>query len=63
MSCSPGRFLAVNEIKAMFAHILLEYDVQFENGSLERPCNFYFESATIPNSKARVMFRKRQTVQ
>lgn len=58
----PGRFFAVNEIKAMLAHILLEYDVQFENGSLERPPNAYFEAAIIPNPRAKVMFRKRQMV-
>lgn len=46
----------------MLAHILLEYDVQFENGSLERPPNAYFEAAIIPNPRAKVMFRKRQMV-
>ncbi|KAJ3557279.1 hypothetical protein NP233_g11785 [Leucocoprinus birnbaumii] len=49
----PGRFFAVNEIKAMFAHILLEYDVQLENGSLERPPNTHFEAATIPSPRAK----------
>jgi hypothetical protein len=57
---SPGRFFAVNEIKAMFAHILLNYDVQLENGSMERPANLKVEAATMPNVKAKVMFRKRQ---
>jgi hypothetical protein len=47
-------------IKAIFAHILLYYDVQLEEGSLERPPNVYFEAAIIPSSKARIMFRKRQ---
>jgi hypothetical protein len=59
---SPGRFFAVNEIKAMFAHILLEYDVKLENGSLERPPNSYFEAGIIPNPKAKVMFRQRQAI-
>ncbi|KXN83236.1 Ent-kaurene oxidase [Leucoagaricus sp. SymC.cos] len=56
----PGRFFAVNEIKAMFVHILLNYDVQLENGSLERPANFHMESSMMPNTKAKVMFRKRK---
>lgn len=57
---SPGRFLAVNEVKALLAHILLNYDVQLENGSMERPPNLYIESSVIPNQKAKVMFRKRR---
>ncbi len=58
---SPGRFFAANEIKAIFAHILLNYDVQFENGSMDRPDNIYLGALTIPNTKAKVMFRKRRT--
>lgn len=57
---SPGRFFAVNEIKAMFAHILLNYDVQLPNGSMERPPNFTVEGTTVPSRRAKVMFRKRR---
>ena len=57
---SPGRFFAVNEIKAMFAHILLNYDVKLEDSSLQRPTNFHLEDAIIPDIKAKVMFRKRR---
>ncbi|KAJ3556908.1 hypothetical protein NP233_g11870 [Leucocoprinus birnbaumii] len=56
----PGRFFAVNEIKAMFAHILLNYDIQLENGSMKRPENFCVEANIIPNTKAKVLFRKRR---
>lgn len=56
---SPGRFLGVNNIKVMFIHILLNYDVQLEDGSLERPPNSYFAAATIPNQEVELMFRKR----
>ncbi|KAL9712299.1 hypothetical protein Ac2012v2_003533 [Leucoagaricus gongylophorus] len=56
----PGRFFAVNEIKAMFAHILLNYDVKLEDSSLQRPTNFHLEDAIIPDIKAKVMFRKRR---
>ncbi|KAF5349711.1 hypothetical protein D9756_008946 [Leucocoprinus leucothites] len=57
----PGRFLAVNEIKTMFAHILMNYDVQLENGSKIRPPNVTVEGSIIPNQKAKVMFRKRKS--
>lgn len=56
---SPGRFLAVNEIKTMLAHIVINYDVQLENGSLKRPPNFNFETSAVPNTKAIVSFRRR----
>lgn len=59
MWISPGRFFAVNELKAMFAYLILNYDVQLEGGSLERPQNVTYESNIIPNTKAKVMFRKR----
>ncbi|KAF7777679.1 hypothetical protein Agabi119p4_3751 [Agaricus bisporus var. burnettii] len=55
----PGRFFAVNEIKAIFTYCLLNYDVQFEDGSMERPKNRMFETNIMPNMKAKVMFRKR----
>ncbi|KAF9453724.1 cytochrome P450 [Macrolepiota fuliginosa MF-IS2] len=55
----PGRFLAVNVIKSVFTHILLDYDIQLENGSLQRPPNVCFEAMTIPNPEAKLMFRKR----
>ncbi len=55
---SPGRFFAISEVKCILAHILLNYDVQLENGSLERPPNFILETSTIPSAKTKVMFRK-----
>ncbi|KAJ3561250.1 hypothetical protein NP233_g10307 [Leucocoprinus birnbaumii] len=55
----PGRFLGVNNIKVMFIHILLKYDVQLEDGSLERPSNTYFAASTIPNQEAKLRLRKR----
>lgn len=57
---SPGRFLAVYAIKAVFVYILLNYDVQLENGTMERPSNIRFEITTLPDQKAKVMFRKRR---
>ncbi|EKM83194.1 hypothetical protein AGABI1DRAFT_104916 [Agaricus bisporus var. burnettii JB137-S8] len=56
----PGRFFAVHEIKIMLAQIILEYDVQMENGSMDRPPSLSFESNDVPNPKAKMRFRKRQ---
>lgn len=57
----PGRFFAVNELKAIFAYCILHYDVQLEGGSMERPKNIKYEANMAPNMKAKVMFRKRST--
>ncbi|KAJ3488343.1 hypothetical protein NLI96_g2934 [Meripilus lineatus] len=55
----PGRFFAANELKAMMAHILVSYDVMFENKGV-RPPNEGFGTAIIPSPTARVLFRKRK---
>ncbi|KAJ3561249.1 hypothetical protein NP233_g10308 [Leucocoprinus birnbaumii] len=57
----PGRFFAINGIKTLFTYILLNYDVRLENGSMERPPNIDFETSSIPNLGAKVMFKKRTT--
>jgi hypothetical protein len=56
---SPGRFFAANEMKTLLAHILVTYDVKFENEGV-RPENQCFSTYILPNSKAKVMIRKRQ---
>ena len=56
--CSPGRFFAANEVKAILAHILLNYDVKIANGG-GRPENMWFGRYCLPNTKAEVLFRKR----
>jgi hypothetical protein len=56
--CSPGRFFAANELKAMLAHILLSYDVKMADGG-GRPENIWFGRSSLPNTKAEVLFRKR----
>ena len=55
---SPGRFFAANELKAMLAHVVVTYDVRFEDGRAPPP-NLYVGSACVPG-KAHVLFRKRQ---
>ncbi|KAF8274996.1 cytochrome P450 [Lactarius quietus] len=54
----PGRFFAVNEIKALLAHVVLMYDIKFEEGK-QAPRGLYIGSMRFPR-EANVMFRKRQ---
>jgi len=54
----PGRFFAVNEVKALFAHIVATYDVKFEEGkAVPRP--LCIAALRLPG-KANVLFRARQ---
>lgn len=55
----PGRFFAVNELKAMLAHVVLHYDVQLDGGSRTKPRSEYFGDIALANTAARVLFRKR----
>ncbi|KAF9067169.1 cytochrome P450 [Rhodocollybia butyracea] len=54
----PGRFFAVNELKALMGHVLLTYDVEFENNKGIPPPSWH-GVAYSPNRSAEVMFRKR----
>jgi hypothetical protein len=56
--CSPGRFFAVNELKAMLAYVVLNYDVKTEEDGV-RPSAKWFAHQSVPNPTASVMFRKR----
>ncbi|KAJ7065402.1 cytochrome P450 [Mycena amicta] len=58
-SC-PGRHFASIELKAILAHILLNYDIKLEDEAKGRPENQYIASACLPNEKAKVLFKKRQ---
>jgi hypothetical protein len=55
---SPGRFFAVNEVKALFAHIVTTYDIKFEEGR-GAPRQYCIAGFRFPG-KANVMFRTRQ---
>nr|VWO97082.1 Cytochrome P450 51 [Ganoderma boninense] len=58
---SPGRFFAANELKAMLAHIVVNYDLKVAGADgAPRPPNVYFANTVLPNQKGQVMFRKRQ---
>jgi cytochrome P450 len=54
----PGRFFAANEVKALLAHILVTYDIRFEEGK-QAPRTLILNTMRIPG-KANVMFRRRQ---
>lgn len=59
MTCSPGRFWAANEIKTMFAYLILNFDLKMEHDD-EYPEPEWFGRAVVPNRKANVMLRKRE---
>ncbi|KAI0060022.1 cytochrome P450 [Artomyces pyxidatus] len=54
----PGRFFVANELKLMLAHIIVSYDVTFEDGQ-GFPPDLVLDEANIPG-KADVMVRRRQ---
>ncbi|KAE9393370.1 cytochrome P450 [Gymnopus androsaceus JB14] len=54
----PGRFFAVNELKALLAHVLVTYDLKFENGG-EYPPDEWRGAGVSPSRSTMVMFRKR----
>ncbi|KAI0245478.1 cytochrome P450 [Lactifluus subvellereus] len=54
----PGRFFAVNEVKALLAHVIVTYDVKFEEGK-GVPREVRIGSMRYPRS-TNVLFRKRQ---
>jgi len=56
----PGRFFAANEIKLMLAHVVLNYDIKFENGGVVRPLNKHFKASSIPDPTIKLLFRKRK---
>ena len=56
---SPGRFFAANEMKAILAYIVLNYDLKID-GDGKRPANIYYANEIIPAVDGMVLFRKRQ---
>ncbi len=60
---SPGRFFAVNELKCLMGHILLNYDIKWSNRDFLE--GGYFPPSeplgvfTGPNEDATIMFRRR----
>ena len=58
---SPGRFFAVNELKVLLAHIVLNYDVKMSEDTVEFPDPIFVATTFLPNKKAKVLFRRRKT--
>ncbi len=56
--CSPGRFFAVNELKALMSYILLNFDVKLD----KFPTPVWLYENQMPNSASKVLFRKRVRV-
>ncbi|KAF9264409.1 cytochrome P450 [Marasmius fiardii PR-910] len=55
----PGRFFAVNELKAFFSHTLLYYDVKLDEADVPAKTE-RFGMRVHTNSKTQVMMRRRQ---
>ncbi|VDC06744.1 unnamed protein product [Peniophora sp. CBMAI 1063] len=53
----PGRFFAASELKMMLAHMVLEYDVRFQDGK-GAPVDLEFANNVVPR-EVQVEFRKR----
>ncbi|SJL13071.1 uncharacterized protein ARMOST_16508 [Armillaria ostoyae] len=51
----PGRFFAVNELKALMSHVLLNYDVKID----KFPTPVWIAENPLPNQSSKVLFRKR----
>ena len=56
---SPGRFFAVNELKALVAHILLTYDIKTETPGVGARLMWLGPIAVQDNS-VKYLFRKRR---
>ncbi|KAJ7503871.1 cytochrome P450 [Mycena galericulata] len=57
-SC-PGRFFAATELKAILAHILINYDVKAEVDGV-RPPDQFFGMQRMQNSQGKIFIRRRE---
>lgn len=57
---SPGRFFAVNEVKAAVSHILLNYDIKLPGDATKVLPGIWFAGSRSPDPKAQILFRKRR---
>ncbi|KAK0230008.1 cytochrome P450 [Armillaria nabsnona] len=54
-SACPGRFFAVNELKALMSYVLLNFDVKLD----KFPTPVWLSETQMPNPASKVLFRKR----
>ncbi|KAJ5323672.1 hypothetical protein N7476_002272 [Penicillium atrosanguineum] len=56
----PGRFFAVNTIKAILSRLIMEYDFKFDDCQAgQRPVNWAVGEHVLPNTSPVVLIRKR----
>lgn len=55
---SPGRFFAANELKALLAYIVCNYEFKTVSGS--RPANLYYADACVPDMSPQIMLKERK---
>jgi cytochrome P450 len=58
----PGRFFASTEIKLMLAYVVTTYDVKMREEGV-RPPDDLFVNRIMPNPTAKVLFRRRKSVE
>ena len=63
---SPGRFFAVNEIKCLMGHVLLNYDIKWPNRDFMEggysPPTEHFGYLGRPSENETIMFRRRKGI-
>jgi hypothetical protein len=55
---SPGRFLAVTELKLIVATLLMRYDMKIVPGT--KPKNFLFGTAKVPDTSFSILVKARE---
>ncbi len=55
---SPGRFFAVNELKALMSYVLMNFDVKMDRV----PSSMWFSANQFPNQSSKVLFRRRACI-
>ena len=59
--CSPGRFFAINLIKAVLSYLILNYDIRLPDGSDAPPPPRWVAGLRYPGPGAKVMLKKRKS--
>ena len=56
----PGRFFAVNELKALVAYVLMTYDIKLEDDKPRVPPEpRWFGTSLLRDETSKIMFRRR----
>ncbi len=54
-----GQFFAVDEQKVLIAHVLVTYDIKFQDDRRAPPEPSWIGPGLLPDETSKVMFRKR----